>query len=102
MLCASGQTPQMRFVISAISSMGRPTHKSLEAAQFRDLEIRIGYIALIVEEDFDLAMTFQTGNGIDANSLCHNASIRARCIVLLTFPQAGFAAFINDPAKLNR
>ena len=66
--------------------------ESFEAAQLRDLEIRIGYVSLIVEEDLDFAVTFKTGYGINTNSLGHDCS----------FTHAGFAAFSNDPAKLKR
>jgi hypothetical protein len=48
-----------------------PNHESFKAAQFRDLEIGICYIPVVIQEDFDLAVAFQTGNGINANSLCH-------------------------------
>ena len=61
----------MRLVISAISSTGRPTTEALESAQFGNLEVRVGDIALVVQEDFDLAVTFQAGDGINCDSLCH-------------------------------
>ena len=55
----------MRFVISGISSMGRPTTEAFKAAQFGDLEIGIGDIAFVIQKDLDLAVTFETGDGIN-------------------------------------
>jgi hypothetical protein len=39
--------------------------KLLEAPEFRNLEIGIGYTAILVEKDGNLAMTFKAGNGIN-------------------------------------
>jgi hypothetical protein len=58
----------------------RPAHgEPLEPAQLRDLEVRIGDVALLVQEDLDLAVSFQPGDRINAScivpstSLCTNA-----------------------------
>ena len=78
MWCASGQTPQMRLVSVGISSTGRPTQKLLEAAQLRDLEIAFGHIALVVEEDLDLAVAFEPGDGVDGEMGGHRRVLRRR------------------------
>jgi hypothetical protein len=39
--------------------------EALETAQFRDLEVGIGEITLVIEEYIDLAMTFQTSDRVD-------------------------------------
>jgi hypothetical protein len=44
-------------------------NKTFEAAQFGDLEVSVGDIAFFVQEDLDLAVTFQSGDGINCNSL---------------------------------
>ena len=59
----------MRLVIRGISSAGRPTREGLKAAQLRDLEVGVGNIALLVEEDLDLAVPFQAGDGIDGDAV---------------------------------
>ena len=40
--------------------------EALEAAQLRDLEVDVLDLAVVVDEDLDLAVTFETGDGIDA------------------------------------
>ncbi len=50
----------------------RPAHAELlEAAQLRDLEVRLGYVAGVVQEDGDLAVAFQARDGVDLDFL-HN------------------------------
>ena len=39
-----------------------------EPAEFRYLEITIRYIAVIIQEDFDLAVPFETGDRINGNA----------------------------------
>ena len=50
--------------------LGRPAHAELlEAAQLGNLQVGVGHVALVVEEDVDLAVTFQPGDGINGNTL---------------------------------
>jgi len=62
----------------AVGQQGHFLHRATDAetfepAQFRDLKVGIGYIAFFVQEDFDLAMAFQPGDGVYGDSLhgCH-------------------------------
>ena len=65
MWCAIGQTPQMREVICG-HILGRPAFgELLEAPQFGHLEVGALHLAGAVEEDIDLAVAFQPGDGID-------------------------------------
>ncbi len=49
--------------------LGRPAlAELLEAAQFGDLQVAVGHISLVVQEDVDLAVTFQSRDGIDGNT----------------------------------
>ncbi len=49
--------------------LGGTAHAELlEAPQFGDLEVGVGHIALFVQEDLDLAVAFQTCDGIDCDS----------------------------------
>ena len=49
--------------------LGRPAHAELlEAAQLGDLQVGVGHVALVVEEDVDLAVAFQPGDRIDRNA----------------------------------
>ena len=50
--------------------------KLLEAAQLRDLEIRVADLPLVVEEDLDLAMSFEAGDWIDGDALHVSHSLR--------------------------
>jgi hypothetical protein len=43
--------------------------KFLETPEFRNLEIGIGYTAILVEKNGNLAMTFKASNGINYYSL---------------------------------
>jgi hypothetical protein len=43
--------------------------EALEAAQFRHLQVGVGDVAGVVQEDLDLAVAFQAGQGIDADAL---------------------------------
>ena len=48
--------------------LGRSTAaEHLEPAQLRDLKIGTLYIALVIEEDVDLAVAFQAGDGVDGH-----------------------------------
>ena len=50
--------------------LGRPAHAELlEAAQLRDLQVGVGHVALVVQEDVDLAVAFEPGDGVDGNTL---------------------------------
>ena len=50
--------------------LGRPAHAELlEAAKLGNLQIGVGHVALVVQEDVDLAVTFQPGDGINGNTL---------------------------------
>jgi hypothetical protein len=65
---ASGHTPQADS--SGVSFLPRtPQTENLKPAQFRDLQITIIDIALIVQEDFDLAMPFEPGDRVDCNAI---------------------------------
>ena len=49
--------------------LGRPAHaKLLETPQLRDLQIGVGHVALVVQKDVDLAVTFEPGDGINGNA----------------------------------
>src|SRR3990172_3531727 len=67
----------MRLGADAADAVGQVGHvlrlpadaELLEAAQLGDLEIGVGDLALVIEEDVDLAVTFQAGNGVDRDAL---------------------------------
>ena len=69
----------MRLRADAADAVGEQRHlfhraadaEPLEAAQLGDLEVGVGHVALVVQEDLDLAVAFQAGDGIDRDSLCH-------------------------------
>ena len=47
--------------------LDRAAHaEPLEAAQLRDLEVDVGDLAGVVDEDLDLAVALEAGDGIDA------------------------------------
>jgi hypothetical protein len=49
--------------------LGAPADAELlEAAEFRNLEVSIGYIPVLVEKYFDGAVAFQARNGINADA----------------------------------
>ena len=48
-----------------------PHAESLKAAQFGDLEVGVGDVALIVQEDLDLAVSFESGDGVDRYTFRH-------------------------------
>ncbi len=60
---------------------GPPHAELLEAAQFGDLEVGVGDIALVVEEDLDLAVSFQAGDGIDSDAFHNTASLPAPLVL---------------------
>jgi len=43
-----------------------PEAEALEAAQLGDLEVDVLHLVVVVDEDLDLAVTFEPGDGIDA------------------------------------
>ena len=48
--------------------LGEPTDAELlEAAQLRDLQVGVLHLAFVVEEDVDLAVPLQPGDGIDGD-----------------------------------
>ncbi len=52
--------------------LDRPANdKTLEASQFGDLEEAVLHRASVVEEDLDLAVAFETGDGIDFDAAAH-------------------------------
>src|SRR5690606_21284492 len=53
---------------------GTSHYQALEAAQFWNLKIGVGNIPLIIKEYFDLAVSFETGNGVNRDSLGHGGS----------------------------
>ena len=68
-----GGSHVMRFRANTANAVGQQGHflnrpantESLKTAQFRDLEIGIVDLAIFIQEDFDLAVTFQAGDGIN-------------------------------------
>ena len=74
----AGQTPQMRVTMRGSSSMGRPDHEALEAAQLGDLEEGVFDGSVIVEEDVDLAVALETGDGVDADLSRHRRWLLCR------------------------
>jgi len=74
--------------------LGGPVHAELfEAAQFGDLEVGVGDVALIVEEYLDLAMSFQAGDRVYCDSFHNTASLFAPLV---------FARRNNECAMLKR
>ena len=50
--------------------LGGAAHAELlEAAQLRNLQVGVGHLALVVEEDVDLAVAFQPRHGVDGYTL---------------------------------
>ena len=43
-----------------------PQAEALEAAQLGDLEVDVLHLVVVVDEDLDLAVTFEAGDGVDA------------------------------------
>ncbi len=70
----------MRLGADAADAVGQQGHlfnrppnaEAFEAAQFGDLEVGVGNVAFLVQEDFDLAVTFEAGDGVNCDSLCHS------------------------------
>ncbi len=97
-----GGSHVVRFGAHAADAVGQQWHflyraaytEAFKAAQFGNLEVGVGDIAIIVQEDFDLAVTFETGDGVDGDSLSH--------IVTYAFSKADLFAFRSEPARLNR
>ena len=95
----------VRFRADAADAVGQQGHflhraadaEALEAAQFRDLEIGVGDIAFVVQEDLDLAVAFQAGDGINGNSLHGSLSFLTRFV-----PCAALLARRSEPARLKR
>ena len=54
---------------------GPPDAEALESPQLRHLEVRIRNLALVVEEDLDLSVTFEAGDWIDRDSLSHGVAL---------------------------
>ena len=87
-----GRRHVVRFRADAADAVGDARHffggaahaELLEAAQFRNLEIGVGDIALLVQEDLDLAVPFQAGDGIDGDSFVAIAC--AHATASLPFP----------------
>ena len=61
--------------------VGRPADaEAFEAPQFGNLQVRVGHFTGIVEEDLDLAVAFEAGNGVDRDALAHTvAPVCRRC-----------------------
>ena len=67
----------VRFRADAADAVGQQGHffhraanaETLEAAQFRDLEVGIGDISFFIQEDLDLAVAFQPGDGVNCDPL---------------------------------
>ena len=53
---------------------GAPDAEPLEAAQFGDLQVRVGHLARVVEEDLDLAVAFESRDGVDGDALAHTVA----------------------------
>ncbi len=81
----------VRLGADAADAVGQQGHffhratdaEAFESAQFGDLEVGVGDIALFVQEDLDLAVTFQAGDGINCNSLCMVTPLLLSCADLL-------------------
>ena len=59
--------------------LGRPAHAELlEAAKLRNLQIGVRHVPLLVEENVDLAVAFEPGNGINRNAF-HDRNSRPSC-----------------------
>ncbi len=85
----------VRFRAHAADAVGQQGHllhraanaEALEAAQLGDLEVGVGDVALLVQEDFDLTVAFQAGDGINRDSLCHSCLLlREINLALLATP----------------
>ena len=53
---------------------GTSHHEAFKAAQFGNLEIRVGDVALLIKEDLDLAVPLQACDGVNGYSLGHGCS----------------------------
>ena len=66
----------VRFRADAADAVGQRRHlldgaadaEPLEAAQLGDLEVGVGDLAVRIEEDLDLAVAFEPGDGVDGDS----------------------------------
>ena len=68
---AADPSGQVRHVL------GRPAHAELlETPQLRDLQVGIGHVALVIQEDVDLAVTFEPGDGINRYAFHSLAKLR--------------------------
>ena len=69
----------MRFRADAADAIGKKWHlfhgapnaETFEAAQFGNLKIGVGDIAIIIQKDFDFAVAFKAGDRVNRYSLCH-------------------------------
>ncbi len=72
-----GRGHVMRLGAHAADAVGDDRHlldrpadgELLEPAQLRDLEVGVGDVAILVQEDLDLAVAFQAGDRINGDSL---------------------------------
>ena len=67
----TGQMPQMRCVMPGISEQRPALAEFLEAAELDDVELGVGDLAEVVQEDADLGVTFDAGDGVDDDALGH-------------------------------
>jgi hypothetical protein len=44
--------------------------KTFEAAQFWDLKVRIGDIAVVIQENFDFTVSLKTSDWVNRNPVC--------------------------------
>ena len=69
----------MRLRADAADAVGQGRHvlhrtadtERFEAAQLRDLEVRVLDVACVIKDDLDLAVTLEASDGIDADT-CHD------------------------------
>ena len=79
----------------------RPAHaEPLEAAQLRDLEVRVGDVATLVQEDLDLAVTLEAGDRVDGDALHGGRPAPRHC--LPSSAHAARPARSSDFARLKR
>ena len=70
----------------------------LEAAQLGDLQVGVGHIACVVQEDVDLAVTFKPRDGVDGNTF-HGETLLRGMRIICRFRQSSL--FLTESRMLS-
>ena len=70
----TGQMPQMRDGDARHLAEEAPLAELLEAAELDHVEARVGDLALVVQEEGDLRVALDAGDGVDDDALAHGRS----------------------------